>query len=116
METSKSNIINQIAQELDCGNDCYYNNKTHEVIGIPIKNHIWDDTEYQEAFGTELKKINSQKKDFIKFEALEGFESFKVMEQFVEQLPNHNLKKELEAILNTPLKVRIADPYGSVSK
>lgn len=35
MEYSKSKIIKEIAQELDCGNDCYYNPKTGEIISIP---------------------------------------------------------------------------------
>lgn len=30
-----NNIIRGIAQDLDCGNDCYYNPKTKEVIAIP---------------------------------------------------------------------------------
>ncbi|SEA79596.1 hypothetical protein [Psychroflexus halocasei] len=67
MKNSKSNIIKEIVQELDCGNDCYYNSKTGEIIAIPSFSNISDEDEFQECF----------KADLIKIEILERFESFK---------------------------------------
>ncbi|MBE0651927.1 MAG: hypothetical protein IH595_13945 [Bacteroidales bacterium] len=99
MDNPKQNIIKNIAQELDCGFDCYYNTKTDEIIAIPGFSYLSDEEDFKEAFEKDLKKIEKQKADFIKFEALQSFESFKIMEQFVEQLSDKKLRVELENIL-----------------
>ena len=99
MENSKSRIINEIAQELDCGNDCYYNTKTDEIVSIPNFGQISDEDEFRTAFSAELKKVTKNKKEFIKIEVLESFESFKIMERFVSQITDKQLKAELENIL-----------------
>lgn len=98
MEISKS-IIKEIAQELDCGNTCYYNTKTAEIIAIPNFSDMWDEDDFKEAFESEFEKIEKQKEDLIKLKRLESFESFKIMEQFVDQLSNQEFKGELESIL-----------------
>jgi ribosomal protein L11 methylase PrmA len=99
MDSLKSNIIREIAQELDCGFDCYFNLKTNDIIGIPNFSQFSDEEDFKEAFRENLEKIQKHKKDFIKFEVLESFESFKIMELFVEQLSDENLKSELENVL-----------------
>ncbi len=99
MIKSKSNIIKEIAQELDCGFDCYYNIKTDEIIAIPNFSQFSDEEDFKEAFSDNLEKVKKHNTDFIKFEPLESFESFKIMELFVEQLTDQNLKSELKNIL-----------------
>ena len=49
--------------------------------------------EFKETFRGDLDKIQKQQSDFIKFEVLENYESFKIMEQFVEQLPDQTLRQ-----------------------
>lgn len=99
MQRKQSDIIKEIAQELDCGFDCYYNSKTDEIVTIPSFAQFSDEEDFKEAFSDSLKKVEKHKKDFIKFEHLESFESFKIMELFVEQLSDQNLKSELENVL-----------------
>ena len=99
MENIKSIIIKEIAQELDCGNDCYYNTKSDEIIAIPNFSIISDDEAFMECFGTDLKKVKKNKTDIIKIEVLESFESFKIMEQFIDQISDTQFKSELENIL-----------------
>jgi hypothetical protein len=99
MDNSKQSIVREIAQELDCGNECYYNLKTNEIIAIPDFSQISDEEEFKEIFRKDFEKINQEKEDFIKIEILESFESFKIMERFIEQLNDQNLKLELQAIL-----------------
>ena len=65
MENSKSKIIKEIAQELYCGFDCYYNPKTDEIITIPNFGQISDEDEFREAFSAELKKVKKNKAEFI---------------------------------------------------
>lgn len=60
---------------------------------------MMDEDDFRDAFGTELEKVNQSKTDFIKFEALENFESFKIMEQFVAELTDKNFQLELENVL-----------------
>jgi hypothetical protein len=99
LDNPKQHIIKSIAQELDSGFDCYYNSKTDEVIGIPNFAQMSDEETFNEAFGADLEKIETQKEEFIKFEVLESFESFKIMERFVQQLSDKKLQLELENVL-----------------
>lgn len=99
MKKRHSEIIKEIAQELDCGFDCYYNSKTDEIVAIPNFSQFSDEDEFKEAFSESIEKVEKHKTDFIKFEALESFESFKIMELFVEHLSDQNLKSELENTL-----------------
>ena len=98
MENSKSKIIKEIAQELDCGFDCYYNPKTDEIVSIPNFGQISDEDEFRESFSAELKKVKN-KTEFIKIEVLESFESFKIMERFISQIADKQFQVELENIL-----------------
>lgn len=99
MENSQSKIISEIAQELDCGNDCYYNPKTNELITIPNFGKMLDEDEFRESFEAELKKVTKNKSEFIKIEVLESFESFKIMERFIAQIVDKQFQSELENIL-----------------
>ena len=99
MENPKSNIIKEIAQELDCGNDTYYNPKTNEIITIPNFGEMMDEDEFRDAFGAEMKKVTKNKADFIKIEVLESFQTFKIMEHFIVQIADKKFQSELENIL-----------------
>src|SRR5690554_7485553 len=99
MDNSRQNIIKEIAQELDCGNDCYYNPKTNELITIPNFGEMLDEDKFRESFRAELKKVKKNKTDIIKIEVLESFESFKIMEQFIDQISDVQLKSRLENII-----------------
>ena len=99
MDNIEQNIIKNIAQELDCGFDCYLNVKTNEVIAIPGISYISDLDDFEEAFEEDFTRMENNKTDFIKFDVLESFESFKIMESFVHQLTDQNLKAELGNIL-----------------
>jgi hypothetical protein len=46
-----------------------------------------------------LKRIDEKKTDFIKFEVLASYDSFKIMERFADQLPENKLKLKLENAL-----------------
>jgi ribosomal protein L11 methylase PrmA len=99
MIRKQSELIKEIAQELDSGFDCYYNSKTDEIVAIPSFSQFLDEEDFKEAFNESLEEVEKHKADFIKFEALENFESFKIMELFVDQLSDQNLKSELENVL-----------------
>ncbi len=96
MDNIQQNIVKEIAQELDCGNDCYYNPKTEEIISIPNFSNVWDEEGFRESFKSELKTVKKNRADLIKIEVLESFESFKIMEQFIDQISDAEFKTELE--------------------
>ena len=102
MPKPDQNIIKEIAEELDCGNECYLNQKTNELICLPNADLMEAAGEdyYKEMFQDDFKKIESQKKDLIKFEVLESFESFKIMEDFKNQVEDKDFEKNLEEALN----------------
>jgi len=99
MANSNKNIIKEIAENLDCGFICYYNSNTNEIVTIPNFSNISDKEEFKEIIQEDLETVNKQKMDFVKFEVLESFESFKIMEQFVEQISDKQFKLELGNIL-----------------
>lgn len=106
LDKHRQGIVTNIAEELDCGFDCFFNVKTNEIITIPNMSCVVDESEFKEAFGADLEKIEKQKANFIKIEALESFESFKIMELFVEQLTDEKFKTKLKGVLaeNKPLR------------
>jgi len=99
MDNSQKNIVKEIAENLDCGNNCYYNSKTNEIVTIPNFSNTSDEQELKEFFRDDLNKIKDHKADFIKFEVLESFESFKIMERFSEQMTDEKFKLKLRDIL-----------------
>ena len=99
MDNYNSHIIKHIAEELDCGYDVYFNLKTEECLSIPSFSDAFFDDTIADAFQDELERVQEQPSDFIKFEVLNSFESFKIMERFVAQLPHQDLKVTLEHIL-----------------
>lgn len=98
MNTFDARIIREIAQSLVCGENCYLNKKTQEIITIPNDFEFLEE-EFQEVFEPFLKKIKKNKEDYIKFETLESFESFRIMENFALQLQDIVLKEKLLSAL-----------------
>jgi len=95
----KSDIIKQIAQELDSGCDCYYNSQTNEIISIPNFSQFSEAEDFKDTFQAELEEVENHQKDFITFEVLDSLESFKIMEQFVAQLSDNNFQSQLKNAL-----------------
>ncbi len=83
-------IISKIAQELDCGFNCYYNTQTHEIITIPdFADH---DDEFSEYFHSE-DKIDTE--NVIKIDSITSSDSYEIMEKFVEQITEIDFKIQL---------------------
>ena len=101
MEIDK-NLIREIAQYIDCGHDCYYNLKTKELFWVPnIEQLATGDEDYhREIFRDDLNKVKSQQKDLIKFEVLENYQSFKIMEYFKNQIVDERFRNSLQQALN----------------
>jgi len=98
MEDSKSEIIHRIADNLNCGENCYYNPTTNEIITIPQSLEIYEDEEFMEFFQENIDKVAENKTDFIKIEVLESSASFKIMEKFVDKITDKKFRNKLEEI------------------
>lgn len=83
--------IKEIAEQLDCGLRAYYHKMTGELMFVPDTDKF-DDTE---AWEDDLQKLEDNFLDYREIEAMESRESFRVMEDFAEQLKNSTIKNEL---------------------
>lgn len=99
MATLTDEQIKEIADQLDCGFVCYWNNKNGELIFIPdsmkfpeMDSEIWSD---------ELDKIERNPELYKEIEPLDSWDSFKIMEDFADRLNDSNaLKSKLISSLN----------------
>lgn len=94
-ENTDPKIIAEIAQELDCGNDCYFNPKTKELVAIPNFSLMSDDAVFEEFCREDFDHVMKQKEEFIKIEILESSESFQIMVDFLDEIPDEKLKSQL---------------------
>jgi len=99
MENLTPKIIREIANHLNCGENCYYNRNTNQIITIPQFLEIYDDEEYNELFQKDIDQVNNHKSKYIKIEVLESIESFKIMEKFTDKISENSFKNSLEKIL-----------------
>jgi len=99
MADTRNKIIREIAGNLDCGCDCYYNLKSDEIVAIPNFDNFPGEDEFREMFKEDIKRVEVEKADFIKFEVLSSFDSFRIRERFTAQLPDNRFKMELEVRL-----------------
>ncbi|HLS30771.1 MAG TPA: UPF0158 family protein [Flavobacteriaceae bacterium] len=100
MENAKSKIINEIAQDIDMGYDCYYNPQTDEIISIPDLDQALDEEVIYEAFGEQIKEVTDNSDKYIKFKPLWSRDSFKIMERFADQMEDQEFQAKLYNALN----------------
>ena len=89
-------VINKIAQELEAGMKVYLNRRTLEFE--PVLD--WDDMTETDFWEKEARKIEKKWKDYIVITKMESHESFRVMENFVDEVDDIRLKEDLIKILN----------------
>ncbi len=86
-------ILNEIAQQIDCGNKAYYNPKTEELICIPDFRSSFEEDEFKEYLPEEMERIEDP--NFQCFTPLESWESFEIMENFAYNLNEGLFKNQL---------------------
>ena len=91
-------IINEIAQNLDCGMNCFLNIKTAELIDLPENYEDYNDEDAIEMFGDMVEKIKDP--DFKEISVLDSHESFLIMQNFLDEVKDTTLQSKLEAALN----------------
>lgn len=99
MVDDHKHIVKEIAENLDCGLDCYYNHQNSELLAIPNNLRHHDPELFEETFAGDLVKIAQEGKAYIFFEVLPSNESFKIMECFANELSDKALSFKLSTCL-----------------
>ena len=96
--------IKEIAGELDGGMKCFYHIPTGEVKSYPdeLKGHAGFEEEFWEDV---MEQVESSPEEFVAFEALESFESFRMMETFINNIEEANIQTQFQ---NT---IRLRKPF-----
>jgi hypothetical protein len=91
--------IKEIAEQIDCGFRCFIHKENGELIFLPDE-QSYPGTE-MEFWEEELEKVEENFTDYFVIDTLEPHESFTIMEDFVETLPDsESLKGRLIQALN----------------
>jgi hypothetical protein len=91
-------LIYEIAEQIDCGFNCYVHRETLKLISIPnIDNH--PEIEIKE-WRKERLEIEKRADQYYFFEPLEPYESFEIIEKFLETVEDQNLRGRLFSALN----------------
>lgn len=89
--------IRDIAQEIDCGQTCYFNKKNGKTISIP--NFEDDVSYYKRMFKDELQEVKRNAGDILEIHPPNSRESFRIMRNFIAQLDNKRLAAQLSYAL-----------------
>ena len=85
--------IKEIAGELDAGMKCFYHIPTGEIKSYPdeLRGHAGFEEEFWEDV---IEKVESAPAEFVAFEALESFESFNMMETFINNIAEVKIQRQ----------------------
>jgi hypothetical protein len=91
--------IKEISQELDGGLKCFYHIATGEVKSYPdeFKGHAGFEEEFWKDI---MEQVESAPQDFVAFESLESFESFKMMETFINTIEEVRIQLQFEDVIH----------------
>ena len=90
--------IKEISQNLYAGMRSFYNKETGDIKILPDnQSDMYLD---QDTWADDIEEIDSEFKKYIVFEVMPSFESFKIMEGFIEEIDNKKLQNRLINALN----------------
>jgi hypothetical protein len=91
------NQIKEIAEQLDCGNRCYINKETGEIITTPDFDNGYAD---EELWADVLKELEENWDKYNQIEKMESHESFELMADFADSVDSRELRDSLINALN----------------
>jgi len=89
--------IHDISQDIQAGMKVFINRENLETKSILDLDDSFGDTELWEE---ELEKIEKEWTDYLIITKMESREAFQIMEDFIEEIHDERLKKDLIIILN----------------
>ena len=93
--TISPECLKEIAQQLDMGMKCFYHMPSGQLKSYPdeLRGHAgFDDELWQET----INEVELTPQEYIVFEAMDTFESFKLMEIFVVNIIDEKIRKRFE--------------------
>ena len=87
--------INEIAGQLEIGNNCFINKETKEIKFTPDfdANPYYDEETWKEEL--QFLEMVDEDDDWIKIESMTSHHSFRMMEEFIDTVDNMHLKSGL---------------------
>jgi len=89
--------IKEIAEDLDCGNKCYINKETCDIITTPDFDSGYAD---EELWDDDIKELEENWDKYVELDKMESHESFEIMADFAENVDSKELKDSLVNALN----------------
>ncbi len=89
--------IAEIAEQLDCGMQCFLNKKTGEIKTLPDFDRWIGDGE--ELMQREIQEIENEKQNLYAIEPPETHKDFEIMEDFADSVEDIDLRKKLNNAL-----------------
>jgi len=82
-------------EQLDCGMKCFYHLSTGQLTIYPdeIK---WGGEVDEKAWGEDMAKVDENFHEYVAFTAMEGHESLRVMEDFIETIAEKRVREIFE--------------------
>lgn len=96
-------IIKQIAREIANGNTCYIHKSTKKITTI---DHSTEDKKIIAAQNQVQSELERKMDNYLKFENLGPEDQLIIMKDFLEELPNKSVRKQLANALNRKNPVR----------
>lgn len=86
MHALSNKQVREIADQLDCGFRCFWNKETNDFVFVPdvLKHQDIDESAWRE----ENYQLENNWDKFREIESLDTSDSFRIMEDFVQQLPD----------------------------
>lgn len=89
--------IKEIAELLDCGELCFLHKPTGTLEHYPDPDNIYFEPEpWQET----MDKIQSDQGNYIRFNQMDSWQSFQVMEDFASSIADDNFRTQLINLLS----------------
>ena len=89
--------IKEIAEQLDCGNRCYFNKETGAIVTTPDFDSGYSD---EELWADVLNELDENWAKYVEIEKLESRDSFNIMADFAESTDSKELRDRLINALN----------------
>ena len=87
--------LKEIATEIDMGMKCFYHVPTGALISYPDEMQSHGGFE-KDMWKNEMKAVKSARKEYIAFEAMESSQSFRIIENFIYNIEDDDIRGEFE--------------------
>lgn len=86
-------ILNDIADSLECGFRCFIHKSTLEVVTFLDEDH-YPDMDF-EAWQEDIDRVFNNRQKYIEIDKMDSTEEFRMIEEFVHSLENNPVKTRL---------------------